>query len=85
MTRAITVRLDDEDHAARAKQADQLGVSPGTLARTLVHIGLSEGDEPSRKAARAAVASLVSRSRKSRERHAVTLVHESRIDLGRRR
>lgn len=35
VTRAITVRLDDADHAALEEQADQLRVRPGTLARIL--------------------------------------------------
>lgn len=42
VTKAITVRLDEADHAALARQANQLRVSPGTLARMLVHAGLSE-------------------------------------------
>ncbi|MGH3916276.1 MAG: hypothetical protein ACRDTC_23140 [Pseudonocardiaceae bacterium] len=41
MTKAITVRLDEADHAALTRQADQLGVRPGTLARMLLHAGLT--------------------------------------------
>jgi hypothetical protein len=41
MTRAITVRLDEADHAALEKQAERVGVRPGTLARILVRAGLS--------------------------------------------
>ncbi len=47
MTKAITVRLDERDHEALTRQADQLRVSPGTLARMLVHAGLN--DESSAK------------------------------------
>lgn len=40
MTRAVTVRLDEADHAALEKQAAEVGVRPGTLAGILVHAGL---------------------------------------------
>ena len=62
MKRAITVRLDDADYAALQKQADQLRMRPGALARILVHAGLT-GDDPRRSsaAARAALELLVQR------------------------
>lgn len=81
MTKAITVRLDDADHAALARQADQLRVSPGTLARMLVHAGLSE-DVPGRRDARAAITRLVQRSQQRPTADAVTLVNDARTALG---
>ncbi len=81
MTKAITVRLDEADHAALARQADQLRVSAGTLARMLVHAGLSE-DVLVRQDARSAIARLVRRSQQRPSADAVTLVHDARIALG---
>ena len=81
MTKAITVRLDEADHAALARQADQLRVSPGTLARMLVHAGLNE-DEPRPGDARAAIARLVQRSQQRPPPDAVTLVDDARTALG---
>lgn len=81
MTKAITVRLDDADHEALARQADQLRVQPGTLARMLVHAGLIEG-QPTRSDARAAIARLVRRSQQGPPVDAVTLVAEARAQLG---
>ena len=80
MTKAITVRLDEADHAALARQADQLRVSPGTLARMLVHAGLGE-DTPARRDARAAIASLVRRSQQRPPADAVSLVDDARTAL----
>jgi len=64
VTRTISVRLDEADHAALEEQADRLRIRPGTLARILVHAGLS-GDGPARDRtdARAALERLVQRSR----------------------
>ena len=81
MTKAVTVRLDEADHAALARQADQLRVSPGTLARMLVHAGLGE-DVPARQDAQAAIARLVRRSQQRRAADAVTLVNDARNALG---
>jgi len=80
MTRAITVRLDEADHASLTRQADQLRIRPGTLARMLVHAGLSEG-MPGGADARAAVARLVQRSRQKPATDAVTLVNDARAGL----
>lgn len=80
MTRAITVRLDDDDHAALARQAAQLRVQPGTLARMLVHAGLSEG-RPAAPDARAAIDRLVRRSRQGQPADAVALVADARTAL----
>lgn len=82
MTRAITVRIDDADHAALEKQADQLRIRPGTLARILVHAGLS-GDSPARGTAdaRAALERLVQRSRERGSADAVALVADARVAL----
>ncbi len=82
MTKAITVRLDDSDHAALAKQAEELQVRPGTLARILVHAGLT-GDAPALRtaAAHAALDRLVQRSRRGVPADAVDLVAEARISL----
>lgn len=80
MTKAITVRLDDADHAALARQADQLRVSPGTLARMLVHAGLGEGVSAGRDA-RAAIARLVRRSQQLPAGDAVALVNDARSAL----
>lgn len=80
MTKAITVRLDEDDHAALARQADQLRIHPGTLARILVHSGLNDG-LPARPDAQAAIARLVRASRKRRAADAVTVVGEARGGL----
>lgn len=82
VTKAITVRLDEADHAALQRQADQLRVRPGTLARILVHAGLS-GDAPALRGetARAALDRLVQRSQERGSADAVTLVAEARSDL----
>lgn len=79
MTRAITVRLDEADHAALARQADQLRVRPGTLARMLLHAGLT-GDKSALGGsdARAALDRLVQRSRQRPPADAVALVNEAR-------
>ncbi|MGI8523157.1 MAG: hypothetical protein ACR2K3_07580 [Nocardioides sp.] len=81
MTKAITLRLDEADYEALARQADQLRVSPGTLARMLVHAGLSE-DVPVGQDARAAIARLVRRSQQRPAADAVTLVNDARAALG---
>ena len=82
MTKAITVRLDEVDHAALQRQADQLRLRPGTLARILVHAGLS-GDAPALRseAGRAALDRLVRRSQERASADAVALVAEARISL----
>ncbi len=82
MTRAITVRLDDADHAALEEQAEQLRVRPGTLARILVHAGLSRGDLTRSGEARAALDRLVQRSHQQAAGDAVTSVAEARVALG---
>lgn len=81
MTKAITVRLDEDDHASLARHAEQLRISPGTLARMFVHAGLSE-DVPVRSDARAAIARLVRRSQQRPKADAVTLVNDARTALG---
>lgn len=82
MTRAITVRLGEADHAALAQQADQLRVRPGTLARILVHAGLSgEGPTGGNPEARAALLRLVQRSRRRPSADAVALVAAARPAL----
>lgn len=82
MTRAITVRLDEADHAALERQADQLRVRPGTLARILVHAGLSDDARPRGSAdARAALDRLVQRSQQRVSADAVALVAEARVAL----
>ncbi len=81
MTKAITVRLDEADHEALARQADQLRVSPGTLARMLVHAGLGD-DMPARQEARQAIDRLVRRSRQRPPGDAVALVEDARTALG---
>lgn len=81
MTKAITVRLDEDDYASLARQAEQLRISPGTLARMIVHAGLSE-DVSVGSDARAAIARLVRRSRQRSTADAVTLVNDARTALG---
>lgn len=82
MTRAITVRLDEADHAALQKQADQLRVRPGTLARILLHSGLTgEGSAQQRADARDALDRLVQRSRGRPPADAVALVAKARDAL----
>ena len=81
MTKAITVRLDETDYEALARQADQLRVSPGTLARMLVHAGLNDENHSGRDA-NAAIARLVRRSRQRPPGDAVTLVGDARAALG---
>lgn len=80
MTKAITVRLDEADHAALTRQADQLRVQPGTLARMLVHAGLAEG-LPTRSDTRAAIDRLVRRSQQGPAADAVALVNGARAAL----
>lgn len=82
VTKAITVRLDEADHAALERQAEQLRIRPGTLARILVHSGLS-ADAPvtGNATARAALDRLVSRSQKQAQADAVGLVAEARVAL----
>lgn len=82
MTRAVTVRLDEADHAALEKQADQLRVRPGTLARMLLHAGLTgNGTAAGRDAARSALDRLVSRSQRRAAADAVALVADARVAL----
>ena len=81
VTKAITVRLDERDHEALTRQADQLRVSPGTLARMLVHAGLNDENHAGRDAS-AAIARLVRRSRQRPPGDAVTLVDDAREALG---
>ena len=82
MARAITLRLDDDDHAALERQADLLRVRPGTLARILVHAGLTGGGSAdSGVDARAALDRLVRRSRHHPSADAVGLVAEARAAL----
>ena len=83
MTKAITLRLDETDHAALARQADELRISPGTLARMLVHAGLSDG-APGRQDAQAAIARLVQRSKRRPTADAVALVNDARSALNAR-
>jgi hypothetical protein len=86
MTRAVTVRLDEADHAALEKQADQLRVRPGTLARMLLHAGLSgSGQAGGSDAARAALDRLVARSQRRAPDDAVALIADARIALESRR
>ena len=81
MTKAITLRLDDADYEALARQAELLRISPGTLARMLVHAGLDQG-VPSQREARAAIARLVQRSGRRPPADAVALVRDARAALG---
>lgn len=63
MTRAITVRLDEADHIALSGQAERLRVRPSTLARMLLHAGLSdEASTSARSEAQNALERLVQRS-----------------------
>jgi hypothetical protein len=82
MTRAVTVRLDEADHAALERQADQLRVRPGTLARMLLHAGLNgPGAAPGSNAARTALDRLVTRSQRRATGDAVALVGDARVAL----
>ncbi len=82
MTRAITLRLDEADEAALKMLAEQLRIRPGTLARILVHGGLS-GKVPvaGTENARAALDRLVRRSQQRAPADAVSLVADARIGL----
>lgn len=40
-TKALTVRLDPEDHQRLEAEAERLGLQPGTLARVYVRAGLA--------------------------------------------
>lgn len=84
VTKAITVRLDESDHAALERLAGELRVRPGTLARMLVHAGLSSGNVPVAGTERACAAldRLVGRSRTRASADAVGLVADARIALG---
>lgn len=82
MTRAITVRLDEADHAALERQAGQLQIRPGTLARMLVHAALrGDGSGSGSEDARAALDRLVRRSHDRARVDAVALVAEARVAL----
>lgn len=82
MTKAVTVRLDDADHAALEKQASQLRVRPGTLARMLLHAGLTGGGPAAGSdVARAALDRLVTRSQRQAPGDAVALVADARAAL----
>lgn len=82
VTRAITVRLDEADAAALKMQAEQLRLRPGTLARILVHGGLSgKGPVAGTLNARAALDRLVLRSQQRASADAVSLVADARIGL----
>lgn len=81
MTKAITVRLDDADRAALDKQAEELKVRPGTLARILVHAGLSGGTPGiGDQSARLALDRLVRRSHRRAPADAAALVAEARVE-----
>ena len=83
MTHAITVRLDDADHAVLTREAERIGVRPGALARVLIRGGLSPApapaDEPGARQ-RAAVDRLIRRSKQHPPADAVALVTEARRD-----
>lgn len=82
MTRAVTVRLDEADHAALEEQADQLRVRPGTLARMLLHAGLTgSGTVAGDNSPRAALDRLVSRSQRRAGGDAVALIADARVAL----
>jgi len=82
MTKAVTVRLDDADHAALEKQARELRVRPGTLARMLLHAGLTgSGPAAGSDAPRAALDRLVARSQRQAAGDAVALVADARVAL----
>jgi len=86
MTRAVTVRLDEADHAALEKQADQLRVRPGTLARMLLHAGLTgHGVAAGNDDARTALDRLVTRSQRRATGDAVALVADARVAFEPRR
>lgn len=84
MTHAITVRLEDSDHAVLAEQAERIGVRPGALARILIRSGLSPeppvpAEDPGARQ-RAAVDRLVRRSKRHPPADAVALVAQTRTD-----
>lgn len=89
VTRAITVRLDEADHAALQKQAQQIGLRPGTLARIMIHAALSESSVVTERAnalalradALAALERLVRRSQERAPADAVALVTDARDAL----
>lgn len=81
MTRAITVRLDEANHAELEQQAQRIGVRPGTLARVLLHSGLTDGPSRPTHSGRAALDRLVKRSQRQNRADAVALVAEARADL----
>jgi hypothetical protein len=41
---ALTVRLDDEDYSRLEREAERLGMRPGTLARVLLRAGIRKSD-----------------------------------------
>lgn len=81
MTKAMTLRLDEADHAALVQQADQLKVQPGTLARILVHAGLAASRQ-TRPAALSAIERMTQRSRHQPAADAVALVNDARAAIG---
>lgn len=90
-TRAITLRLDPTDYDRLATEAGRLGLSPGTLARVYVRLGLAgNGDSAaarSRDAGRATLqgfAALRERLPDARPVDVVQLIREGREELDRR-
>lgn len=82
MPRALTLRLDEADRAALEKQADQLQIRPGTLARILVHAGLTADMlNAGSEGARTALDRLVRRSQQRTPADAVRLVADGRVGL----
>ena len=80
MPRSLTLRLDEADRAALEKQADQLQIRPGTLARILVHAGLTADVVTAGSSdARTALDRLVRRSQQRSPADAVCLVADARI------
>jgi len=85
MSRAITVRLDEADHAALQEQANQLRIRPGTLARILLHSGLAGEAASGNADALAALGRLVRGSKTRPPGDAVALVRQARSELERPR
>lgn len=95
MTRALTLRLDDDDHDRLEREAARLGLRAGTLARVYVRAGLGE-DQAAVEAAqrRGAGMEALTRLAKLREElrsgghvgvDAVAAVKAARRDLDERR
>ena len=90
-TRAITVRLEEQDHERLEVEARRLGLTPGALARVFVRTSLDADRDAEAQARRragvAAIRGLASLRRRMHDRDpidVVQLIREGREELDRK-